>query len=158
MRLVLPILLLVARVAGAQGYAALEPGERVRVMIPEARAQQETATLHRFSFRGNVSRIQADTIFLHVPGTTGEVGVPFALVRGVYRSRGVPSRPVSGLRQAFGAAAIGALYAGLTYGLDENRSATNRREAIALGAGFGAGVGFLHGLIFPTERWRRVRP
>jgi hypothetical protein len=62
------------------------------------------------------------------------------------------------LRRAFAVAAVGALHAGLTSGMREKSGVTNRREAIALGAGFGASVGFLHGFIFPTERWRRVRP
>ena len=134
-----------------------QPGERVRIHLPEAVAQPENPVVNRLAIRGTVSRWGHDTLFVHIPGTQGELAVPRAAMLGLYRSRGVPSRPASGIRRAIGFGLMAGLYTGLSYGSASKWGVNHRSDAILIGLGFGATVGFLHGALFPTERWTRVR-
>ena len=142
--------------ASAQG-PSLQSGDRVRIHLPEVAAQPETPYARRLAIRGNVSRVSIDTLFLRVFGTHGELAVPRTAVLSLFRSRGVPSRPVSGIRKGLTLGLLTSLYAGLTYGDISKWGVNHRSDAFALGFGFGAMAGFLHGFVFPTERWTRVQ-
>ena len=159
MRAVIVTVLILAgnSLAFGQGLATLQPGERVRILIPEEAAQAETPVMHRFSIRGNVSRVVSDTLFVRIPGTMGDLSIPRSSIREVFRSRGVPSRPVSGFRRAIGIGLLTGIYTGLTYGQVSDWGASDRTDAAMRGAAFGAIVGFMHGFLMPTERWKRVR-
>ena len=150
--------LTVAMTPSGVSAQALQAGDRARIVIREAQPQDEDETKGRLILRGEVTRLQADTAFLRVPGATGELGVLLPTAISVHRSRGMRSRPASALRKGFGVAVAGALYFGLTYSSDQDYGVTNRGEAWALGAGLGAVTGALIGALFPTERWQRVRP
>ena len=57
-----------------------------------------------------------------------------------------------------GASLVDALYGVLLRSVEaEDWRDRSVRESAALGAGMGAGVGFVLGALFPSERWRRVR-
>jgi hypothetical protein len=153
----LTLLALAPSAMRAQDLTALHVGDRVRVLIPEAAAQREVPVLRRFSLRGNVTRVNADSLFLSIPGTVGDVGVPRGSIRRLDRSRGVPSRAVSGLGRGLGMAIFSGGLAAMTFDSRSLWGASTREDAAIRGATFGASIGFIHGVFFPTERWRRVR-
>lgn len=146
----------VVRPAGV-GAQTLRPGDRARIAIREAQPQDETPAQRRIILRGEVIRVNTDSLFLRVPGAAGELGILLPTALSVHRSRGVRSRPASALRSGVGLAVAGALFFGLTYGQPERDfGVINRGEAFALGAGIGAVTGIVLGALLPTERWQRV--
>lgn len=143
--------------ADAQDLSSLRTGERVRVIIPEAFAQPEVPGVGRHSLRGNVSRVVADSLFLSIPGTAGELGIARASIKRIDRSRGVPSRPISAIRRGLATAVVVGGFAALTFDLPSHWDANSRGDAALRAAAFGGSVGLVHGALFPTERWRRLR-
>ena len=162
-RVLLCVSLAAATLAGAaaplraQFPEEVRPGARGRLWLPEPHRQAE-GPARRQLLRGTVEGITADTLHLAIPGATGTIAVPRASVRRFEVSRG-PSRPASAAERAVGGAIGGAV----TWALmnDPRRKggphyATDWRAA-GVGAAWGAGIGALTGLLFPHERWHRLR-
>ena len=147
---------LLPSVAGAQFPDDVRAGTRVRVWIPEA-ARQAEGPNKRQLLRGEVEAVNAETLRLRIPGSTGTIAIPRTAVRRLDVSRGV-SRGASMVERAVGVA-IGTA---ITFALlnDPGRSSgPNYRtdwQAAGVGAAWGAGVGAVIGLIWPYERWRKV--
>ncbi|MFN2563695.1 MAG: hypothetical protein ABR499_01620 [Gemmatimonadaceae bacterium] len=105
-----------------------------------------------------VAAMGADTLYLKLQGAAGPVAIPHKMIRRIDRSLGMPSRPASAVQGAVGFALLGALYGVLFRTLEaEDWKDRSVGEAAALGAGTGAGIGFVLGAIYPTERWRRIQ-
>ena len=147
---------LVSSVAGAQFPDDVRAGARVRVWLPEAARQQEGPNKRQL-VRGEVESVNAETLRLRIPGTSGTIAVPRTAVRRLDVSRGV-SRGASMVERAVGVAIASAI----TFGLMNDPGSTsgpNYRtdwQAAGVGAAWGAGVGGAIGLIWPYERWRKV--
>jgi hypothetical protein len=151
-------LLYVPSLASAQFPADIQPGVRVRVHLPEA-YRQATTPSNRQALRGIVESISQDTLRLTVPGAGGTLSVATGSIRRLEMSRGAPSRTVSAIEQALGGAMSGAIALAIAndeYGSDWPHYRSDWRAA-GVGAAIGGGAGALIGLLFPTERWRRVR-
>jgi hypothetical protein len=148
----------VTALADAQFPSDIQPGSRVRVFLPEA-YRQATSPTNRQAVRGVIESVSADTLRLTVPGAMGTLSVTSANIRRLEVSRGAPSRVVSAVERAFSGAISGAVAAGVANDPDNSRWPSYRTDWAAAGAGaaIGAGAGALVGLIFPNERWRRVR-
>ncbi|HEU4994157.1 MAG TPA: hypothetical protein VFT29_05030 [Gemmatimonadaceae bacterium] len=136
----------------------LAPGDRVRITIRERQAQDEAPATRRLILRGDLVRLEGDTLFLRPAGTVGELGVARSAAVTIHRSRGVRSRAESAVRSGVGFAILGALFAGVNY-QEPHRTygVAHRGDAFALGAGIGAAFGIVYGAILPTERWQRIR-
>ena len=161
-RQLLPVVAALAAVTSApmtlraQFPANVQSGARVRLWIPEPYRQAE-GPLHRQLLRGTVAGVTPDALLLSINGA-GAISIPRGSVRRLEISRGV-SRPASGFERAVGGAIGGAVSwallndprrrGGPHYGTDW--------RAAGVGASWGAGIGALTGLIFPYERWQRVR-
>ena len=142
--------------ASLQGQV-LQAGDRVRIVLPEAQAQDETPLMRQFILRGTLTRLAAETLYVRPPGVPSALAVPNAVALTIHVSKGVRSRARSAARAGFLAALLGATFTGFTYEEPGHMyGVINRSEAIALGAGFGAVFGGLWGVVFPTERWQRV--
>jgi hypothetical protein len=152
------LLLLVANVtiAGAQFPSRVQPGTRVRVWLPEVSRQME-GPWRRQLLRGTVESIAADTLRLGIPGTLGTVAIPRSSIKHLEVSLGV-SRGASMVERAFGGAAAGAIS---TVIINETwpggRYYHRTWRAAGAGAQWGAITGAITGLLFPNERWRRVK-
>jgi len=141
----------------AQFPASVQPGTRVRVSVIEPYRQMD-GPQHRQLLRGTVQSVDANSLRLTVPGTTGSLDISRASVRRLEISRGV-SRPASMVERAIGGAIAGAV----TFAVmnDPRRTGgphyrTDWRAA-GVGASWGGGIGAVLGLVFPHESWRRVR-
>lgn len=151
------VLLAIPSIAAAQFPAAVQPGIRVRVWIPEPFAQMEGPP-RRQILRGAIAAIDGDVLRLTIPGTTGAVAIQRGTIRRLEVSGGV-SRPVSMIERAVGGAVGGAI----TYALmndPRRRGGPHYRtdwRAAGVGAAWGAGIGAAIGLVFPHEHWQRVR-
>ena len=150
-------LALLARPAAAQFPARVQPGVRVRVWLPEAQ-QQDKGPWRRQLLRATVSEVNTDTLRLTVPGTQGLLSVPRAGMRRLDVSLGT-SRAASAFERAAAFAISGAIWAALENDPNSTEWPHYRRDWRAAGEGakWGAALGALVGLVFPTERWRRVR-
>ena len=132
-------------------------GARVRVWLPEPYRQAE-GPVRRQLLRGTVEGVTGDTLLLSIRGAAGGIAIPRASVRRLEVSGGV-SRPASAVERAVGGAIGGAV----TWALmndPRRRGGPHYRtdwRAAGVGASWGAGIGAITGLIFPHERWRRVR-
>jgi hypothetical protein len=131
-------------------------GTRLRVALPDS-LRQAWAPREQW-LRGEVAALAVDTLYLRVPGTEAPVVIRRASIKRLDRSLGVPSRPASAIQGAVGMGIVGALYGVVlkSVGAEDWRH-RSLGESTALGAGMGAGVGFVLGALFPTERWRRIR-
>jgi len=138
-----------ANVARAQFSADVQRGQRVRVWVPESYAQANSPA-HRLLLRGTVDDVAADTLRLSVPGTLGALAIPRASIRRLDISRGKPSRIASMLERGIG----GAIVTGLVFAATQYDS---NWDAALAGAAWGGGIGAAFGLVWPTERWRRLR-
>jgi hypothetical protein len=154
--LVVIALVITPAYAVAQFPAEVQPGTRVRVWIPET-IRQEQAPEHRQVVRGTVESADGSILRVRVPGTSGSLAIPRAMVRRLDVSRGV-SRGAS----MFERAAAGAIGGAITFALlnDPKRTGgphyrTDWRAA-GVGAGWGAGIGAVVGFVWPYERWGRV--
>ncbi len=150
-------LALVVRPLAAQRPSELPPHTRLRVVLPDSTRQAWFAPRQQW-IHGELTAMAADTLYLQIRGTAAPVAIPHKMIRRLDRSLGVPSRPASAIQGAVGGAVIGALY-GLLFRSARAEDWRDRSvsEAAALGAGTGAGIGFVLGAIFPTERWRRIQ-
>jgi hypothetical protein len=141
----------------AQFPSDVQVGTRVRLWLPEPYRQAE-GPVRRQVFRGTIDGFTADTLRLSIRGAVGTIAIPRASVRRLEVSRGV-SRPASAIEGAAGGAMAGAISWAVMN--DPRRSGgphyrTDWRAA-GVGASWGAGFGALTGLLFPHERWHRVR-
>jgi hypothetical protein len=146
------------RALGAQFPAEVQVGARVRLWLPEAHRQAE-GPARRQLLRGTIDALSGDTLRLAVPGAVGALAIPRASVRRLEVSRGRPSRPVSAAERAVGGAIGGAVSWALLNDPRRTGGPHYRTDwrAAGVGAAWGAGIGALTGLLFPYERWRRVR-
>ncbi len=154
--IVIGILLATPRLADAQFPAEVQPGMRARVWVPET-TRQEQGPPRRQLLRGTVESVDGGSLRLRIPGSAGSLAIPRASVRRLDISRGV-SRGASMVERAVGGAIGGAVVFALLN--DPRRSGgphyrTDWRAA-GVGAAWGAGIGAVVGLTWPTERWRRV--
>ena len=143
---------------GGQFPADVRVGTRVRVWLPES-ARQREGPLRRQLLRGTVEEVTSDTLRLSIPSTAGGVAIPRSSIRRLELSRGAPSRPLSAIERALGGALAGAV-SFATLNDPRRRGGPHYRtdwRAAGVGAAWGAGIGALGGLIFPHEKWRRVR-
>jgi hypothetical protein len=141
----------------AQFPAEVSTGARVRVWVPESYRQAE-GPHRRQLLRGTVEGVVADTLQLRIAGTSGVVPVARSAVRRLEVSAGV-SRPASAVERAVGGAIGGAVGWALMNDPDRSGGPSYRTDwrAAGVGAAWGAGIGAVAGLVFPHERWRRVR-
>ena len=141
----------------AQFPTDVQVGTRVRIWLPEASRQAE-GPVRRQLLRGTVEGFTADTLRLSIRGALGTIAIPRGSVRRLEVSGGV-SRPASAVERAVGGAIGGAV----TWALmndPRRRGGPHYRtdwRAAGVGASWGGGIGALTGLVFPHERWRRVR-
>ena len=144
--------------ARAQFPARVESGARVRVWVPEPWLQ-DGGPWKRQQLRGTVTAVGPDTLHLSVPGTDGTIAIARTNMKRLDVSRGRPSRAASAFERAFGGAVVGAITIALRNdprGSEWPHYSSDWRAA-GQGAIYGAAFGAAVGLIFPTERWRRVR-
>jgi hypothetical protein len=153
------LLTLMSSVASAQLSSQIQPGMRVRVWVPEPWMQEDHTPWRRQLLRGTVASATADTLHLTVPGTAGTLSVARPSIHRLDVSRGRPSRGASALERAFAGAIVGAISVALDNDPDGKRWPNYSRDwrAAEEGAKWGAAFGAALGVIFPTERWRRIR-
>jgi hypothetical protein len=146
-----------ARPLTAQFPTDVAVGSRVRVVLPDSLRQSSGPARHQW-LRGDVAALAGDTLYLQMPGAAAPVPIRRAAIRRVDRSLGVPSRPESALRGAVGWGLLGAALGYATGWPDwSDRRARTGVDGAAAGAAWGAGIGFIVGALFPSERWRHVR-
>lgn len=155
--LVAALCLAVPVAAAAQFPAAVQPGARIRVWLPEP-VRQLDGPSRRQVLRGTVGAVAGDTLRLLVPATAGLLAVPRSSIRRLEISRG-QSRVASAIERAVGGAMGGAI----TWALlnDPRRRGgphypTDWRAA-GVGATYGASIGAVLGILAPHEQWRRLR-
>ena len=157
----LALALSLAPLAAAPAHAQLSDqvrsGARVRVWIPEPWLQ-DGGPWKRQQLRGTVAAVGQDTLHLTVPGTAGTIAVPRESIRRLDVSRGRPSRVASAFERGIGFAIVGAVTTALRNHPDNEEWPNYESDWRAAGQGaiYGAALGAAIGLIFPTERWRRV--
>src|SRR4051812_27434825 len=105
------LLLTAPSTLAAQFPASVQPGTRVRVSVREPYRQMD-GPQHRQLLRGTVESVDANSLRLTVPGTTGSLDIARASVRRIEISRGV-SRPASMVERAVG----GAIATAVTFAL-----------------------------------------
>jgi hypothetical protein len=133
-------------------------GERVRLTLYEAQPQPEKPAARRLILRGELTRVDGDSLYLRPSALTGELGISRAAVRSLHRSRGVTPRGLNALRWGLFGAFEGAVALGVMYDpRQRDYGVINRGEAIALGASVGAISGAVWGALLPAERWKRVK-
>lgn len=150
------LLFATTRVAIAQFPAAVQPGTRVRVWLPEPNRQEQQPD-RRQLLRGTVESLNGGVLRLTVPGTAGSLAIPRTTVRRLDISRGV-DRGASAIQRAAGGAIGGAILFGLLNDPKRTGGPHYRTDwrAAGVGASWGAGIGAAIGFIWPFERWRRV--
>ena len=135
----------------------VQVGARVRLWLPEPQRQAE-GPQRRQLLRGTVEELAGDTLRLAIPGASGTIAIPRTSMHRLDVSRGV-SRPATAVERAVGGAIGGAISWALMN--DPRRSGGPHYrtdwQAAGVGAAWGAGIGALTGLLFPHERWSRVR-
>jgi hypothetical protein len=153
--IVLGFFLVAPRLAQAQFPAAVQPGTRVRVWIPEP-TRQEQAPDRRQLLRGTVESADG-TLRLRIPGSASSLAIPRASVRRLDVSLGV-SRGASAVERAVGGAIGGAITFALLNDPRRRGGPHYHRDwrAAGVGAAWGGGIGALIGFALPYERWRRV--
>ena len=151
-------LVLVPVSAQAQLSDQVQSGARVRVWVPEPWLQ-DGGPWKRQQLRGTVVSVGQDTLHLTVPGTEGTIAVARESIRRLDVSRGRPSRVASAFERAVGGAIVGAVATALQNNPhnDDWPNYSSDWRAAGQGAIYGAAFGAAIGIIFPTERWRKVR-
>ena len=141
----------------AQFPSDVQVGARVRLWLPEPYRQAE-GPLRRQLLRGTVEGLTPDTLRLAIPGSAGALDVSRASMHRLEVSRGV-SRPASAVERAVGGAIGGAITWALMNDPRRTGGPSYRTDwqAAGVGAAWGAGFGALTGILFPHERWHRVR-
>ena len=149
-------LLASAATARAQQAEALQVGARYRVRLPKLPEVDGPQFPNGRLLAGALVEQRGDSLVLRPHPTTGSVAVPLSSVERLEKSRGI-SRVASAVEGAVGAAVAGALFGLLLYELDVRGSGYNTRwQAVGTSAGNAAIGGFAVGLLFPSERWKRV--
>jgi hypothetical protein len=159
------------RQAGAQSVSRLMPtatlttgptadslvaGARYRITLPKLPDRIGPQFREERWLTGELVAVRGDSLVLRPHPLTTGVAVPFVAIDRLERSRGV-SRAGSAIEGAIGGAILGAL-AGFTlydHGLDGPNFAT-RGRSVGTVAAYAGSIGLLTGILFPTERWRRV--
>lgn len=148
------IALVLAPAGGAQRVTSdpFAPGTRVSVWWRDAYQQSlRTAGPSHQVLRGTVLRATRDTLVLDL--RPGIAAVPRAGISGMAVSRGIAPP----LERAIGGALFGGVFGGLLGAV----AAINDRggwewDTVGDWAAWGAGGGFVLGLVARSERWRRV--
>jgi hypothetical protein len=145
-------------VARAQFPERVAVGARVRVWVPEPWLQ-DGGPWKRQQLRGTVTAVGSDTLQLSIPGTEGTIAVARGSIKRLEISRGRPSRVASAFERAVGGAIVGAAATAIQNDPDNDEwpNYSSDWRAAGQGAIYGAAFGAAIGIIFPTERWRRVR-
>jgi hypothetical protein len=155
--IVLVMLALAGQPAPAQFPEEIGVRARVRVVRPDSLRQPSGPPREQW-LRGEVAALAADTLYLRLQGTAAPLPIRRAEIRRIDRSLGVPGRVESAFRGAVAWAVVGGLtYAALRRIDDRDRTWRRFGDDLGEGATIGAGVGFILGAVFPSERWRRVR-
>ena len=140
----------------AQRDAALQVGARYRVTLVKFPDRVGPQLPTDRWLAGELVERRGDTLVLRPHPAIGSVPVPAAAIDRLEISRGV-SRATSAFENALGGAIVGGAWGYLLY--DSGLRGTNFNkpwQAVGIGAATGAVGGLISGLIFPTERWRRV--
>jgi hypothetical protein len=146
----------VAPAARAQEGEALQLGARYRVRLPKVPDMDGPQFPNGRLLAGALVEQRGDSLILRPHPTTGSVAVPLSSVERLEKSRGI-SRIASAVEGAVGAAVAGALFGLVLYELDVRGSGYNTAwQAVGTSAGNAAIGGFAVGLLFPSERWKRV--
>lgn len=143
--------------AAAQFPARVQPGVRVRVWLPDEHPQENTPW-RRQLLRATVSGVENDMLRLTVPGAEGTLSVQRSAIRRLDVSRG-RSRITNFFERGLGGAVAGAITGAVLNDPEGNQwpDHDSRWEAAGYGALGGFAIGGIIGLVFPTERWRRLR-
>lgn len=151
---ILAVSALVPCTASGQVQDTLAQGTRVRVWLaPQSRAVEGAAREQRI--RGTVSSFTADSLTVDIHPEAAPVTVAWPGVKRLDRSRGVPSPSESALWRGVQMAALGAVEFAVLDRSESRFGSTGR--AMFVGAATGAGIGIVWGLLYPQERWSRVR-
>jgi hypothetical protein len=144
------LLMATAQLLPAQFPSDVRVGSRVRVLLPDSVRQVWGPRVQ--SVHGEVAGVATDTLYLRVHATPSLLAVPRHSIKRLERSLGVPGRSESAVRGAV----AGAFWLGLV-ALAADRTGRGWDDDVGTTAAIGAGIGFVFGAIFPTERWRRIR-
>lgn len=152
--LVLAVSAFVPCTAAAQVQDRLEQGTRIRVWLaPQSRAVEGAAREQRI--RGTLSSFTSDSLTVSIHPEAAPLTIAWPGVKRLDRSRGVPSPLESALWRGVQMAALGAVEFAI---LDRSESRFGSTgKAMLVGGATGAGVGMALGLLFPQERWSRIR-
>jgi hypothetical protein len=145
-----------APAARAQQDDSLATGARYRILLPKLPDRDDPQFPASRWVTGELVARRADSLVVRPHPTTGTLSVPLASVERLEQSRGV-SRVASAVEGAVGGALGGVVLGLLLYQLDVRGSGFNTRaQAVGTMAAHTAGGAFIAGLLFPTERWKRV--
>jgi hypothetical protein len=140
----------------AQRDDALQVGARYRVTLVKFPDRAGPQLPPDRWLAGELVERHSDTLVLRPHPATGSVPVPSGAIDRLEISRGV-SRCASAFENAIGGALLGALVGKTIY--DSGLRGTNYQkpwQAVGTTAAIAAGSGFVVGLLFPNERWKRV--
>ena len=148
--------LLFGAAAQAQRDDSLQVGARYRITLPEFADRPWPQFPPSRWLAGALVEQRRDTLLLQPHPSTGVIAVPFTSIDRLERSRGV-SRVASGFEGAVGGALLGAVMGSLVYDIGVRGTNFNTRwQAVGIMAANAAGGGLVAGVLFPTERWKRV--
>ena len=154
-------LVVITSLAGAVGARAqksdtLQVGVRYRITLPKFADRPDPQFPASRWLMGELVERRGDSLVVRPHPTTGAVAIPLSSIHRLERSMGV-SRVASAVEGAFGGALIGAILGNVFYdlgvrgtGFDTRWQATGTMAAHAAAGGLAAGV------VFPSERWKRV--
>lgn len=145
-----------AQELAARSIDALEPGTRVRVLVPEQERQANNQHVGH-ALRGTLVRLTSDTLYLAVTDSLGPLAIPRRLVQRLDQSRGVPSAAASALRRGLATGVGGAVAGLLVAASDTPQHPRDDAEWALIGGAAGFALGATWGALFPIERWRRVQ-
>ena len=149
-------LLMAPAVARGQRGDSLQVGGRVRVTLRDFPGRPGPQPIQGRWLSGELVARRADSLVLRPHPQTGEVAVPMSAVTRLERSRGT-SRLGSGVEGAVGAAVVSAVLGWNLYERKLHGPGFNTRgQAIGTSAAVGGAIGLLVGILFPSERWKRV--
>jgi len=142
--------------AQAQRDDSLQVGARYRITLPEFADRPGPQFPPSRWLAGALVEQRRDTLVVRPHPSTGVIAVPFTSIDRLERSRGV-SRAASGFEGAIGGALVGALLGSLVYDIGVRGTNFNTRwQAVGIMAANSAGGGLVAGVLFPTERWKRI--
>jgi hypothetical protein len=157
-RVALCALMLTSAIAAPAGAQRLVPtGARVRVRVPEARAQIETRLSPVHVIRGEVTGESDDSLWVRPSPATSVIGISKPGIRTMAVSRGAPNRIRSLIVEGLGGALLGAIEAFFIHNLIlRDDFGDTPWDAAMVGAAIGGGTFAVIGFIWPVEYWRRV--